>query len=108
MLTHALGSAESDRRFHDAYTAHRDRCAGRVVQHVSALPLAPPRLPQPSLTDRQQQVAELVADGLTDRQIASRLGIARRTAESHVRHILARLGAANRAQVAAWVARQQG
>jgi predicted ATPase/DNA-binding CsgD family transcriptional regulator len=56
------------------------------------------------LTRRQREVAQLVAQGLTDREVAARLSISIRTAESHVEQILARLGFRSRAQVAAWVA----
>ena len=57
------------------------------------------------LTKRERQVAELVARGLTDRQIATALLISVRTAEGHVEHILTKLGFTSRAQIAAWVAR---
>lgn len=50
------------------------------------------------LTLREDEVLRLMADGLTDRQIAARLGVSRRTAEAHVGHILHKLGARNRAQ----------
>jgi predicted ATPase/class 3 adenylate cyclase/DNA-binding CsgD family transcriptional regulator len=56
------------------------------------------------LTARQQEVAALVARGLTNKQIAHRLGISRFTAETHVRNILQRLGAASRAEIATWAA----
>src|SRR5450759_342826 len=59
------------------------------------------------LTSRERQVALLVRDGLTDREIAERLFIARRTAEWHVKQILNKLGFNSRAQVAAWVAHDQ-
>jgi pimeloyl-ACP methyl ester carboxylesterase/DNA-binding CsgD family transcriptional regulator len=74
---------------------------------------APARVPaQPAgrrsgeLTPRQLQVAALVAEGLTNRQIAERLGIEERSAEGHVERIRLRLGATSRAQVAAWWARR--
>jgi predicted ATPase/DNA-binding CsgD family transcriptional regulator len=54
------------------------------------------------LTPRERQVAELVVQGLTDKQIAAALVIAQRTAEGHVQRILAKLGLANRTQLAAW------
>jgi DNA-binding NarL/FixJ family response regulator len=50
------------------------------------------------LTFREEEVLRLVADGMTDRQIAARLGVSKRTAEAHVGHILHKLGARNRAQ----------
>jgi predicted ATPase/DNA-binding CsgD family transcriptional regulator len=56
------------------------------------------------LTAREREVAELVTDGLTNRQIAGRLFIAERTVDSHVARILAKLGCSSRAQVAVIVA----
>ncbi len=50
------------------------------------------------LTFREQEVLQLVADGMTDREIASRLGVSKRTAEAHVGHILRKLGVRNRAR----------
>lgn len=52
------------------------------------------------LTFREEEVLQLVADGLTDREIASRLGVSKRTAEAHVGHILRKLGVRNRARAA--------
>lgn len=46
-----------------------------------------------------------MAAGLTNKEIASRLVIAQRTAETHVEHILAKLGFTSRAQIATWVTR---
>lgn len=51
-----------------------------------------------------REVTLLVAQGLTNRQIAERLIITTRTADAHVAHILGKLGFATRAQVAAWAA----
>lgn len=58
------------------------------------------------LTKRERQVADLISEGLTNQAIARRLVISPRTAQSHVEHILAKLGFTSRAQVAAWVAEQ--
>jgi DNA-binding NarL/FixJ family response regulator len=57
------------------------------------------------LTAREWQVAQLVTEGLSNKQIATRLAISQRTAESHVENILAKLGFASRTQIAAWTAR---
>jgi DNA-binding NarL/FixJ family response regulator len=56
------------------------------------------------LTRREREIAELVGQGLSNRQIAAASHISERTVESHVQHILDKLGFHNRAQVAAWVA----
>jgi non-specific serine/threonine protein kinase len=61
---------------------------------------------QKTLTRREHQVAELVAEGLSNREIADRLVTSLRTAESHVDHILRKLGFTSRTQVAMWVAQQ--
>ncbi len=58
----------------------------------------------PSLTRREREVAILVAQGLTNRDIATRLFISERTAESHVEQIRGKLGFHSRVQIAAWVA----
>lgn len=57
-----------------------------------------------TLTRREQEVAPLVAQGLTNRQIAERLFISERTAEHHVEQIRSKLGFHSRSQIAAWVA----
>ncbi|MGH3737637.1 MAG: ATP-binding protein [Micromonosporaceae bacterium] len=57
------------------------------------------------LTRREREIATLVSQGLTNRQIAAAARISERTAENHVQHILTKLGFATRTQIAAWVAR---
>ena len=59
------------------------------------------------LTAREVEVARLVMEGLTDREIAERLFVTRRTAEWHVKQIFNKLGFNSRAQLAAWVAHGQ-
>ncbi|MFF1300399.1 MULTISPECIES: ATP-binding protein [unclassified Streptomyces] len=60
-----------------------------------------------ALTPRQLQVALLVADGLTNRQIAQQLEIAEWTVVNHVRHVMRKLGCGSRVQVAWAVGRRQ-
>ena len=55
------------------------------------------------LTRRERQVADLVAAGLTNREIAGRLFLSERTAQNHVQHILDKLHKPNRSQIAVWV-----
>ncbi len=57
------------------------------------------------LTFREFEVARLIADGLTNGEIAAELDIAPRTVSAHVEHILAKLGVTRRTEVAVWVAR---
>ena len=63
--------------------------------------------PGPRLTGRELQVAELIADGLTNHAIATRLGVAPRTAEAHVENIRRKLEVRSRAQIATWVTEQR-
>ena len=55
------------------------------------------------LAKREAEVARLVAEGLTNRQIGTRLFIFERTVATHVRNILNKLGFGSRAQIASWV-----
>jgi len=59
------------------------------------------------LTRREWEIAELVAKGLSNREIAERLVLSERTAQNHVQHILTKLGLPNRGQVAVWFERSQ-
>lgn len=73
----------------------------RTIRTFLGLPAA--RGPEPpTLTTRQREVAALVAEGLTNREIGERLGIEERSAEGHLERIRLRLGFRSRAQVAAW------
>ncbi len=56
------------------------------------------------LSAREFEVARLIADGMTNAQIAERLVIAPKTASSHVEHILAKLAVSRRTEIAAWAA----
>jgi predicted ATPase/DNA-binding CsgD family transcriptional regulator len=58
------------------------------------------------LTRREREVGALIAEGLTNKEIAARLVISTRTAEAHVQHMLTKMGFTNRSQLAAWYARQ--
>jgi DNA-binding CsgD family transcriptional regulator len=77
-----------------------------ILEFLGRSPQVPPRRGpggRPAeLTPRQLQVAALVAEGLTNKQIAQRLGIEERSAEGHLERIRERLGVTSRAQIAAW------
>jgi DNA-binding NarL/FixJ family response regulator len=77
---------------------------------LDSLPKEKPLLPREAakqafggLTAREREVAILIAEGKTSREIAERLVLGERTAEVHVSHILGKLGFSSRAQIAAWV-----
>jgi predicted ATPase/DNA-binding CsgD family transcriptional regulator len=55
------------------------------------------------LTHREQQIAELICEGLSNRDLADRLVISQRTVESHIEHIMSKLDFNSRAQIATWV-----
>jgi predicted ATPase/DNA-binding CsgD family transcriptional regulator len=72
---------------------------------VAAAPRPPGRTG--GLTRREAQVADLVAAGRTNRQIARALGISEKTVEVHVHNVIAKLGAQSRTEVATWVVTEQ-
>jgi len=79
---------------------------------LSADEPAPPAASVPeesslALSPREREVALLIARGLTNRRIAEELMISQRTVTTHVDHILNKLGATSRAQVAAWIVEQR-
>ncbi|ONI91804.1 hypothetical protein ALI22I_06875 [Saccharothrix sp. ALI-22-I] len=98
-----------DKRFEAAF----ERGRAMTVDDAIAFALdeqpatAPPDETRDVLTRREWEIAELIAEGLTNRQIAARLVISVRTAETHAEHILVKLGFGSRTQVAVWVAQQR-
>ncbi len=90
-----------------ADAAGRAEAGGRFLSSDAAIQLARSWAmadgPDAALTPRETQVASLVAAGRTNRDIAASLYISVRTAESHVQHILTKIGLSNRTQLAAWV-----
>lgn len=81
-------------------TPFRER-AGALVARIDDERDAP-------LTPREREVAALVALGLTNREIATRLFLSERTAQNHVQHILTKLGLRNRGQIAVRFAQMSG
>lgn len=95
----ALGDASYDLAYARGHAMPLDAVVDYAVSDSSPAATA-------GLTRRQHEVAALVAQGLTNRDIAARLGIAVRTVDTHVEHILVKLGAANRVQIAARIAEE--
>ncbi|MFI1831693.1 ATP-binding protein [Streptomyces olivaceoviridis] len=89
----ALPTAAFDREFRRGARATVDEAMAYVLDDAAGVP---------GLTRRESQVAELVAEGLTNKDIAARLTIAQRTAENHVERILGKLGFTSRTQLAVW------
>ncbi|HEV8535212.1 MAG TPA: LuxR family transcriptional regulator [Candidatus Limnocylindria bacterium] len=80
------------------------RAEGRRLSVTQAVAYALDDRRPGALSDRELSVTDLVADGLTDKEIAARLSISERTAESHVRRIREKLGLQSRAQIGRWAA----
>jgi HD-GYP domain-containing protein (c-di-GMP phosphodiesterase class II) len=91
--------AESGRLDPDAVTA--------VVEAAGGTPQRTADVRPAGLSDREAEVLRLVAQGLSNREIAEQLYISRRTAEHHVQHIYAKIGVSSRAS-AALFAMEQG
>ncbi len=72
--------------------------AGRPGRRLVALPRPVTAGPVPRLTEREQEVLDLVADGASTTEIRQRLGVSDHTVRSHVRHLLAKLGAHTRVE----------
>jgi non-specific serine/threonine protein kinase len=76
-----------------------------LAEPIEALALRP--VHEEALTSREREVADLVTQGMSNREIAAKLVVSPRTAEAHVEHILLKLGFTSRAQIAAWVAERR-
>jgi predicted ATPase/DNA-binding SARP family transcriptional activator/DNA-binding CsgD family transcriptional regulator len=104
-----LRSTLGEDAFRAAWEAGRVLTLEEATAEALALDLTNPPFTPPaflSLSQREQQIALLVAQGLTNHRIAEQLGIAQRTADTHVSRILHKLGLSSRTELAAWVARQ--
>jgi non-specific serine/threonine protein kinase len=94
------------------WQAGRAMCLDQALELALAVAHGPPaQVDGPSdesrkrttqLSPREEQVAALLADGLTNRQIAEQLVVTERTVAAHIEHILDKLGFASRHQVATW------
>jgi serine/threonine-protein kinase PknK len=104
-----------ERGFQTAFAWGTGMPTGEAIAYaLGEAPRVPHRREVPSavtqpgaLTRRELEISELVAQGLSNRDIARELVISVRTAESHVDHIMGKLGFTGRAQIAAWVAERR-
>ena len=103
--------ALGDRAFEAALARGRelplDKALAFALDERPTAAATPPRSGATTLTRREKEIADLVANGLSNKEIAAKLVISLRTAEGHVEHILAKLGFTSRAQIAAWGAEQR-
>jgi len=114
MKAGALGYMLKDATTKDIVQAIRDVHQGKVVLHpsVSYILLQALQLPDTNgqavlhtLTEREKEVLQLVAQGQTNQEIANQLGIEERTVRVHVTHILQKLELDNRTQAALYALR---
>jgi DNA-binding CsgD family transcriptional regulator len=99
----ALGTSVFDAEYDAGGRSDRDAAVRQALREPARRPVAAPSGGGPSpLAKRETQVARLVADGLTNKQIGARLFISERTVENHVRNIMNKLGFTARTQIAAW------
>lgn len=109
---HERGVREAlgERTFVDAFERGYRMAPGAAIDYALELKrseraAAAPEQPEPTaLTRREREIAELVAQGRTNKEIAESLVIAQRTVEGHVQHILTKLDFSSRAQIAGWLA----
>jgi len=99
-----LGVKRYDRLFRDG----ADRELGEIVDlAVRDLDRLPP-LSRAQLTKREQEIAALVAESLTNSQIARRLIISSRTVDAHIASIYGKLGISSRVQLVTWLGARSG
>jgi DNA-binding NarL/FixJ family response regulator len=101
----ALGKARFQADFEAGQRLSRDAAIRLALGEPAPGPAAESADTESSpLSKREAEVAQLVADGLSNKQIGAQLFISEHTVDSHVRNILNKLGFNSRAQVAAWMA----
>jgi len=110
-VTKGLEAARAKLSRQEADAAWREGAAMNIPEAfnyaVGAGP-APIQTHGSPLTGREAQVAVLIADGLTNPEIAKRLRMADRTADAHVEHIRNKLGLRSRSQIAVWAHERLG
>jgi DNA-binding CsgD family transcriptional regulator len=100
----ALGRAKFDAEFKAGEGLSRDEALRLALgERVGAVASGSDRTGADVLARREKEVAQLVADGLTNKQIGVRLLMSESTVASHIRSILNKLGFNSRAQIASWI-----
>jgi predicted ATPase/DNA-binding CsgD family transcriptional regulator len=102
--TGALGASKYGAEFETGRRLSRDAAVRLALDEPQAARAAADHSGTGVLGKRQAEVARLVADGLSNKEIGARLLISERTVDSHVRSILDKLGVNSRAQIAGWIA----
>jgi len=100
----ALGSRAFEAQLDTGRRMSRGTAIALALGEPATTAPAPDDTGTSPLGKREAEVARLVAEGLSNKQIGVRLLISEHTVDSHVRNILNKLGFSSRAQVAAWMA----
>jgi DNA-binding CsgD family transcriptional regulator len=93
---HALGERGFETTFRRGMELNLEEATAYALNERSQPSATRPASDADILTPRERQVADLIAQGLTNKGIAAKLMISQRTAESHVEHILGKLGFTSR------------
>ncbi|MPY79464.1 MAG: LuxR family transcriptional regulator [Actinophytocola sp.] len=110
---HAVCEERTRAALGETWPTHVDKGAAMDIDSALALalrrstkPATPqrPDRPDDDLTSREREIAQLVAQGMSNRDIAASLVISPRTAEKHVEKILTKLGLSSRTQIGVWFA----
>ena len=105
IIVRGIGQKASDAAYSRGRAMTIDEGVAFAVADKPAHKPAPPvRSPDTALTPRQLEIARLIADDLTNRQIADRLFLSERTVETHITNILNKLGLNSRIQLSRWLA----
>jgi two-component system response regulator DevR len=78
------------------------KVTARVLERIRSGPRQDPRVAM--LTEQERRILDLIAEGLTNRQIGSRLGLAEKTIKNYVSSLLAKMGLQSRTQAALFIA----
>jgi RNA polymerase sigma factor (sigma-70 family) len=102
----SLRATLGDESFQMAWEAGRDQPLDVAIAEALALSVTGPEDVLPlieTLSNREREIAERIYHGLTNQQIAAELGISKRTVDTHVSHILRKLGFISRSEVSTWM-----
>lgn len=109
--TGAMREVLGDASFEAAFSEGHAMFAEEAIDYALSAdeppaPSAPTKKSPPALTAREEEIAALAALGLTNRRIAEELSISKRTVDTHVSHILEKLGLKSRAEIPAHIERR--
>ncbi|HET6672246.1 MAG TPA: helix-turn-helix transcriptional regulator, partial [Agromyces sp.] len=98
-----LGNERYEREWSHGAQLDHEASVGLALGMKVVRTAEPARPDADPLSRRERQVAELAADGLSNKEIAGRLFVSERTVETHIYNILNKLGLNSRTKIAAWV-----